>query len=116
MTFLCGNIPQSPSDGIYISQLIRYARASTLYDDILSRRCRLPSKLMKQGYGWFKFILLLRNFMEDIRSSSIDIKFLLHTSYLTCLISDLMSSRKIYLYNAYIYTYFLLFLEALYRS
>ena len=27
--FLCGNIPQSPSYGVYISQLIRYARAST---------------------------------------------------------------------------------------
>ena len=28
--FLCGNIPHSPSYGDYISQLIRYARASTL--------------------------------------------------------------------------------------
>ena len=35
--FLCGNIPQSPSYGVYISQRIRYARASTLYDDFLSR-------------------------------------------------------------------------------
>ena len=41
--FLCGNIPQSPSYGVYISQLIRYARASTLYDDFLSRSCRLTS-------------------------------------------------------------------------
>ena len=39
--FLCGNVPQSPSYGVYISQLIRYARASTLYDDFLSRSCRL---------------------------------------------------------------------------
>ena len=39
--FLCGNIPQSPSYGVYISQLIRYARASTLYDDFLLRSCRL---------------------------------------------------------------------------
>ena len=60
--FLCGNIPQSPSYGVYISQLIRYARASTLYDDILSRRCRLPSKLMKQGYEWFKFISAFKKF------------------------------------------------------
>ena len=48
--FLCGNIPQSPSYGVYIYQLIRYARASTLYDDFLSRSCRLTSKLMRQGY------------------------------------------------------------------
>ena len=41
---LCGNVPQSPSYGVYISQLIRYARASKLYDDFLSRSCRLTSK------------------------------------------------------------------------
>ena len=39
--FLCGKAPQSPSYGVYISQLIRYARASTLYDDFISRSCRL---------------------------------------------------------------------------
>ena len=38
-TFLCGNVAQSPSYGVYISQLIRYARASTLYDDFHSRSC-----------------------------------------------------------------------------
>ena len=40
--FLCGNIPHSPSYGVYISQLIR---ASTLYDDFVSRSstCRLTS-------------------------------------------------------------------------
>ena len=45
--FLCDNVPQSPSYGVYISQLIRYARASTLYDDFLSRSCRLTSKLIR---------------------------------------------------------------------
>ena len=48
--FLCGNIPQSPSNGVYIYQLIRYARASTLYDYCLSRSYSLTSKLMRQGY------------------------------------------------------------------
>ena len=42
--FLCGNVPQSPSYGVYVYQLIRYARACTLYDDFLSRSCRLTSK------------------------------------------------------------------------
>ena len=82
--FSCGNIPQSPSYGVNISQLIRYARASTLYDDFLSRSCRLTTKLIRHGYNRFKLISAFKNFMEDIRSSSIDIKFLLHTSYLTC--------------------------------
>ena len=59
--FLCGNIPQSPSYGVYISQLIRYARASTLYDDFLSRSC-LTSKLMGQGYERFKLISAFKKF------------------------------------------------------
>ena len=55
-TFLCGNIPQSPSYVVYISQLIHYARASTLYDDLLSRNIRLTSKLTRQRYERFKLI------------------------------------------------------------
>ena len=38
--FICSNIPQSPAYGVYISQLIRYARASTFYQDFLIR-CHL---------------------------------------------------------------------------
>ena len=60
--FLCGNIPQSPSYGVYISQLIRYARASTLYDDFLYRSRRLTSKLMRQGYERFKLISAFKKF------------------------------------------------------
>ena len=58
--FLCGNVPQSPSYRVYISQLIRYARASTLYDDSLSRSCRLTSKLIsafKKFYGRHKILV-----------------------------------------------------------
>ena len=60
--FLCGNVPLSPSYGVYISQLIRYARASTLNDDFLSRSCRLTSKLMGQGYERFKLISAFKKF------------------------------------------------------
>ena len=60
--FLCGNVPQSPSYGVYISQLIRFARASTLYDDFLSKSCRLTSKIMRQGYEWFKLISAFKKF------------------------------------------------------
>ena len=83
--FLCGNIPQSPSYGVYISQLIRFARASTLYDDFLSRSCRLTSKLMRQGYERFKLSSAFKKFYRRHRSSSIDIKCMLHISYLTFL-------------------------------
>ena len=33
--FLSSNIPQSPAYGVYVSQLIRYARASSAYSDFL---------------------------------------------------------------------------------
>ena len=46
---------------LYISQLILYARASTLYDDFLSRSC-LTSKLMGQGYERFKLISAFKKF------------------------------------------------------
>ena len=35
--FLSSNIPQSPAYGVYVSQLIRYARASSAYSDFLVR-------------------------------------------------------------------------------
>jgi hypothetical protein len=34
---MCSNIPASTAYGVYISQLIRYARASSNYSDFLKR-------------------------------------------------------------------------------
>ena len=60
--FLCGNIPQSPAYGVYISQLIRYARASSLYSDFLFRSQQLTSKILKQGYTRNKLIAAFKKF------------------------------------------------------
>ena len=49
--FLSSNIPESPAYGVFISQLIRYARACTEYNDFLARGNILTNKLLKQGYG-----------------------------------------------------------------
>jgi hypothetical protein len=38
---ICSNIPASPAHGVYISQLIRYARASSNYSDFLKRHLYL---------------------------------------------------------------------------
>ena len=46
--FLSSNIPSSPAYGVFISQLIRYARACSSYECFILRR--LSSKLLKQGY------------------------------------------------------------------
>ena len=47
---MCSNIPASPAYGVYISQLIRYARASTNYSDFLKRHLHLRNRLLDQGY------------------------------------------------------------------
>jgi hypothetical protein len=47
---MCSNIPASPAYGVYISQLIRYARASSNYSDFLKRHLYLRNKLLDQGY------------------------------------------------------------------
>ena len=59
---MCSNIPQSPAYGVYISQLIRYARASTFYQDFLIRCRLLTSKLLKQGYIHNKLIATFKKF------------------------------------------------------
>ena len=48
--FLSSNIPSSPAYGVFISQLVRYARACSSYECFILRARRLSSKLLKQGY------------------------------------------------------------------
>ena len=48
--FMSSNIPASPAYGVFVSQLIRYARANSNYQDFLHRGSQLASKLVAQGY------------------------------------------------------------------
>ena len=48
--FLLSNIPANPSYGVYISQLIRYARWCSYYDDFGYRHKLLVDRLLSQGY------------------------------------------------------------------
>ena len=48
--FLSSNIPSSLVYGVFISQLIRYARACSSYECIILRARRLSSKLLKHGF------------------------------------------------------------------
>jgi hypothetical protein len=48
--YQCSNIPASPAYGVYISQLIRYTRACSTYDQFLVRGSLLTNKLMSQGF------------------------------------------------------------------
>ena len=53
-TFLDGDVPRSPSYGVYISQLIRFARVCSNIDDCFNRNLFLTAKLSKQGYRYNK--------------------------------------------------------------
>ena len=53
--FLSSNIPSSPAYGVFISQLIRYARASSSYECFIMRAMRLSNKLLGQGYVKVRF-------------------------------------------------------------
>ena len=52
--FLDGDVPGSPSYGVYISQLIRFARACFYVDDFNNRNLFLTARLLKQGYRYHK--------------------------------------------------------------
>ena len=48
--FLSSNIQSSPAFVVFISQLIRYARASSSYKCFILTAVRLSNKLLRQGY------------------------------------------------------------------
>ena len=49
-SFLSSHIPSSPVNGVFISHLIRYARACSSYECFIPRATRLCSKLLKEKY------------------------------------------------------------------
>ena len=47
--WLSGDVPRLPSYGVYISQLVRFARCCTSVSDFNSKNLQLTSKLLTQG-------------------------------------------------------------------
>jgi hypothetical protein len=60
--YLCSNIPASPAYGVNLSQLIRYARACSTYDQFLDRGSLLTKKLMLQGFQMSRLQAAFRKF------------------------------------------------------
>ena len=58
--FICSNIPAAPAYGIYISQMIRYSRACSSYQDFLDRGLLLTGKLLNQEFLLVKLKSSLR--------------------------------------------------------
>ena len=52
--FLNGDVSRRTSYGVYISQLIRFARASSNVSDYNCRNKALTAKLFKQSYRYYK--------------------------------------------------------------
>ena len=64
--FLDGDVPRSTSYGVYISQLIRFSRASSYVTDFNTRNKLLIQKLLKQGFQYHKLLKTVSlNFIDD---------------------------------------------------
>ena len=60
--FLDGDVPQAPSYGVYISQLVRFARVCSTLDDFNERNLAITSKLLQQGYRFHKLVNTFKKF------------------------------------------------------
>ena len=71
--FLDGDVTRSPSYGVYISQLIRFARVCSNVDDFNNRNLVLTAKLLKQGYRYHKIRKAFSKFYH--RHSELIVKY-----------------------------------------
>ena len=79
--FLDGDVPRRTSYGVYISQLIRFVRASSNLIDFNCRNKALIAKLLGQGYRYFKlrkaFSKFYRRHSALLEKYSVSLKTLL---------------------------------------
>ena len=79
--FLDGDVPRSTSYEVYISQLIRFARASSYITDFNTRNKLLTHKLLKQGYRYHQlgktFSKFYRRYYDMISKFQVGLKSLL---------------------------------------
>ena len=65
--FLDGDVPRRTSYGVYRSQLIRFARASSRVSDLNCRNKALRAKLLREGY---RYHTLRKSFSKFYRCHS----------------------------------------------
>ena len=79
--FLHDDVPRSTSYGVYISQLIRFVRASSYVADFNTRNKLLTQKLLKQGYRYHKlrktFSKFYKRYYDLISKFQVGLKSLL---------------------------------------
>ena len=83
--FLDGDVPRHSSYGVYISQLIKFARVCCHVDDFNTRNKCLTAKLLKQGYRYHKlrkaFSKFYRRHYELISKFNVGLKSLYIKAY-----------------------------------
>ena len=67
--FLDGDVPRRTSYGVYISQLIRFARASSNLNDFNYRNKSPYCQLLRQGYRYFKLRKAFSKFYRKHRKN-----------------------------------------------
>ena len=79
--FLDGDVPRSTSYGVYISQLIRFARVSSHVDYFNTRKKVLTAELLRQGYRYQKirkaFSKFYRRHFDIVSKYNVGLKTLL---------------------------------------
>ena len=79
--FLDGDVPHLTSYGVYISQLIQFARVSSHDDDFNIRNKVLTAKLLRQGYRYHKirkaYSKLYRRHFDIVSKYNVGLKTLL---------------------------------------
>ena len=79
--FLDGDVSRSTSYGVYISQLIRFARVSSHIDDFNTRNKVLTAKLLRQGFRYHKirkaFSKFYRRHFDIVSKYNVGLKTLL---------------------------------------
>ena len=63
--FLDGDVPRRISYGVYISQLIRFARASSNLNDFNYRNKALTANFLGRAIVILNFVMRFRNFIAD---------------------------------------------------
>ena len=63
--YLDSCIPRKPAIGIFLSQLIRYARISSKSDDFCKRCWTLSKKLQNQGYKFIELRKIIVRFFQE---------------------------------------------------
>ena len=86
LPFLAGDVQRRPSYGVYISQLIRFARVRSHVEDFNARNKSLSTKLLKRGYRYHKlrkaFFKFYRRHLELVSKFNVGLKYLLHQNFI----------------------------------